>query len=266
MVGAPTASTSSPIAGMPALQVSTLGGVQIPEVSSTTKGGFQFAMLAYVDALTTGTFFTESNTAASQGYGLNSSGIFVAQYSGDYSNNFTDQIGKWVLIRATLTGTTLTFKMGTKTATIASAPNFANLQFISSGSVGIPMKVCSFMINQFANVPDTYFTNLLDCVTNNATLASAGSIQSASVSASLVFSGFISGSDIVIRDTGTNTIIANTDANVTSSWTYNYTVVKTVDILVCKAGYEPLSIRGYVLSGTSGVPILITQKVDRNYV
>lgn len=264
MVGAPTSATISPIPGMPALQVSTLGGVQIPEVAATNKGGFQFAMLCYIDSFKTGTFFTESNTAASQGFSINSSGVAVIQYSGDYGVTFTDQIGKWGILRITNTAGTYAFKFGTKSASIAWSGSFSNLQFISSGSVGISMKCCGFMINQFANVSDSYFTNILDSVTNNATLASAGAIESVSVANTLTLTNLKENTEVRIYAAGTTTELAGVE-NSTTTFSWGFSTVQNIDIAIHNVQYEYIRFENFALSN-SDITIPIQQRLDRNFL
>lgn len=265
MVASPVASSATPVPGFPALQVGTIGGVQIPEVAATNKGGFQIAMICYIDSFATGTFFTESNTAASQGFSINSSGVPVIQYSGDYGTNFTDQLGKWGILRITdTTGAgAWTFKFGTKTGTISWAGPFTNLQFISSGSVGAAMKVCGFMINQFAIVPDSYFTNLLDSLTNNATLASAGSIESVSVSNTLSLTGLQANTEIRIYAAGTSTELAGVE-NSTTTFEWNFSTIQNVDIAIMNVQYEYIRFENFALSN-SDITIPIQQRFDRNY-
>lgn len=264
MVGAPTVGTISAIPGMPSLQVSTLGGVQIPEVSSTAKGGFQFAMICYIDSLATGTFFTESNTAASQGFSINSTGVAVIQYSGDYGVTFADQIGKWGILRVTNTANSYSFKFGTKTATISWTGSFSNLQFISSGSVGVSMKVCGFMINQFAKVADTYFTNILDCINNNATLATAGSIEAVSVSNTLRLTNLRPNTEVRIYRAGTTTELAGTE-NSTTEFEWGFSNVESVDIAIHNIQYEYIRYENFALTN-SDITIPIQQRFDRNFI
>lgn len=266
LIGTVTSATTSPIPGLPAIQVGTAGGIQVPEVASTQKGGFQIAMLCYIDTSATGCFFTELNTSVSNGFSFNSTGVPVIQYSGDYGTNFTSEYGKWGMFRLTNTGGNWVYKLGTKTSNaIAWATGFTNLQYISSGTAGISMKVCLFMINQFVNVPDSYFTNLLNSVTYNSTLASASTTSAASVASSLTFTGLATSSEVRIYSAGTTTElygIENTDA--TGTVTYSYSSGGNVDIQIFNILYEPIRYTNFTL-GSSSTTIPIQQQFDRNY-
>lgn len=81
----------------------------------------------------------------------------------------------------------------------------------------------------------------------------------------LTLNGLISGSDVVILQAGTETVLGQVDQNIGSSWGYVYETPTTVDIFVSKAGYVPFYIRNYTLeSGDSTLPI--AQINDRNYI
>jgi hypothetical protein len=81
----------------------------------------------------------------------------------------------------------------------------------------------------------------------------------------LTLTGLVAGSDIVILQAGTETELANVDANPASSYNFVYEVPQAVDIMVYKRGYIPFGIRNYALSSTnSSLPI--AQVADRNYL
>lgn len=121
------------------------------------------------------------------------------------------------------------------------------------------------MINQFVNVPDTYFTNILDSVKNNSTLATSTAVSAASISSSLTFTGLVTSSEVRIYTAGTTTELAgieNTDA--TGIFTYNYTTGGNVDIQIFNIKYEPIRYTNFTL-GASSTTIPIQQQFDRNY-
>ena len=81
----------------------------------------------------------------------------------------------------------------------------------------------------------------------------------------LTISGLQTGSDVVILQAGTTTILGSVDSNATTSWVYSYTTVQNIDIGIIKQGYVPLYIRNYVLT-SAAASLPIAQSVDRNYV
>jgi hypothetical protein len=82
----------------------------------------------------------------------------------------------------------------------------------------------------------------------------------------LTLTGLLTGSDIVIKTSDTNTALVNIDANVGSTYVYSYTYVPAtlVDIKVQLAGYKPIQIYDYLLTNSdSSLPI--AQEIDRAY-
>jgi hypothetical protein len=82
---------------------------------------------------------------------------------------------------------------------------------------------------------------------------------------SLNLTGIVSGSDVVILQSGTETVLDQIDQLVGSTWIYNYETPINIDIFVSKAGYVPFYIRNYSLQSTdSSLPI--AQVIDRNFI
>lgn len=81
----------------------------------------------------------------------------------------------------------------------------------------------------------------------------------------LTLNGLISGSDVVILQAGTETVLGQVDQNLTSSWIYTYETPQAIDIFVSKAGYVPFYIRNYNL-GYSDALLPIAQTYDRNFI
>jgi len=81
----------------------------------------------------------------------------------------------------------------------------------------------------------------------------------------LSLTGLVSGSDIVILNTGTEVERVNVDANPTTSYNYVYETPGAVDIKVYKRGYIPFSILNYSLS-TTNASLPVAQVTDRNYI
>lgn len=80
----------------------------------------------------------------------------------------------------------------------------------------------------------------------------------------LTLTGLVSGTDVVILEAGTSTILESVDSNPGTTWDYTYTVLQNVDIGILKAGYVPLYIRNYTL-GAIATNLPIAQTLDRNY-
>lgn len=83
----------------------------------------------------------------------------------------------------------------------------------------------------------------------------------------LTLTSLITGSDIIIKTSDTNTALANIDQNSGSTYAYNYTYAAStyVDISVMKAGYKPWNLYDYLLSN-SDASLPISQVIDRDYV
>ena len=95
--------------------------------------------------------------------------------------------------------------------------------------------------------------------------ADDGTFYVAPTTATVTFSGFPVGSDVVILTAGTNTILAQADSLAGTSYGYTYGGTPTIDVGFIKPGYVPQYIRGLVLT-TSDVSIPVTMTFDRNYL
>ena len=81
----------------------------------------------------------------------------------------------------------------------------------------------------------------------------------------LILTGLVTGSDIVVRSAGTATILSSVDANAGTTWAYTYETPQSVDIDVIKPGYVPVPlVRGFTLPSTNA-SLPVSQLVDRNY-
>lgn len=98
-------------------------------------------------------------------------------------------------------------------------------------------------------------------------IRTAGATVVINNSVTLTLTGLVSGSDIVILDTGTTDERANVDSNGTSTYdfSYSYSVSDYVDICVYKQGYVPYIVRNYLL-GSSDSSLPISQTIDRNFI
>jgi hypothetical protein len=84
----------------------------------------------------------------------------------------------------------------------------------------------------------------------------------------LTISGFVTGSDVVVYEAGTSTVLDDAQDVVGTSWDFIYegaSVGTSVDVGVFKAGYRPYYIRGYTL-GASDASLPVSQTVDRDYI
>jgi hypothetical protein len=81
----------------------------------------------------------------------------------------------------------------------------------------------------------------------------------------LTFSGIVNGSDVVILQAGTDTVLGQVDQNSVSTWDYIYETPTNVDIFVSKAGFVPFYIRNFTLQ-SSNATLPIAQIIDRNYI
>lgn len=80
----------------------------------------------------------------------------------------------------------------------------------------------------------------------------------------LTLSGIVPGSDVVVLEAGTTTVLNTGDSIGSTSYTYSYLAPHNVDIAVYLQGYEPYYLRGYLLSADP-VTLPISQKLDRNF-
>ena len=81
----------------------------------------------------------------------------------------------------------------------------------------------------------------------------------------LTLTGLVSGSDIVILQAGTETVLGQVDQNTPTTWVYTYETPQAIDIFVSKAGKVPFYIRNYVLQ-SSNASLPIAQTNDRNFI
>lgn len=81
----------------------------------------------------------------------------------------------------------------------------------------------------------------------------------------LTLTDLVSGSDVVVTTSGTNTVVDEVDSNSGSTWGFVYSGAQTVDIKVVKEGYVPWVIYDYELSEVnSSLPV--AQVIDRAFV
>jgi hypothetical protein len=109
-------------------------------------------------------------------------------------------------------------------------------------------------------------TGLVTITKANSTINASGSnvfIQPTTYTITLI--GLVSGSDVVILQAGTTTVINSVDANVGSTYSYTYETPQNVDIKIIKPGFVLLPINNYPLASSS-VSLPVSQTFDRNYL
>ena len=80
----------------------------------------------------------------------------------------------------------------------------------------------------------------------------------------VTFNGLPTGTDAVVLDAGTSTVLAQADALPGTSYTYEYSGAQTVDVGFIKTGYVPFYIRNLSLTeANSSIPVALTP--DRNF-
>lgn len=80
----------------------------------------------------------------------------------------------------------------------------------------------------------------------------------------LTLTNLLSGSDIVLLEAGTSTIIESVDQNIGSTYAFSYSTPRNIDIGVIKPGYKVKYIRNYTL-GTTDASLPIALELDRTY-
>ena len=83
------------------------------------------------------------------------------------------------------------------------------------------------------------------------------------ITASLTLTGLISGTDVVVREAGTSTILDSVDST-SGSWSYTYGAAHNVDIDVIKPGMVIVTFRNLALTAESST-LPVSQQFDRNY-
>ena len=148
------------------------------------------------------------------------------------------------------------------------------LRIIYTGTAGpISLSLASTLFS--ANTTDIRWeapigSNLtlnLTGTSNPSTYSATNSNTVAFINAkSLTITGLLTGSDIVIKTSDTNTALVNIDQNVgtTYVYSYNYAPSTFVDIKIQLAGQKPVQIYDYLLANAdSSLPI--AQEIDRAY-
>jgi hypothetical protein len=184
---------------------------------------------------------------------------------------------------ATFTGCTFTRATGTTALVASNVGAVTSCDFISSGT-GYAIEGFStagdysVATNTFTGYGSTGTTNAALRVTattgtvninapGGTTYHSAGAtVNIISGQRTLTLTGIVSGSDIVITTSDTNTERANIDANAGSTYAFSYTYAANdyIDVKVMKEGYVPFVVYDYLLADGDG-SLPISQIFDRNF-
>ena len=128
-------------------------------------------------------------------------------------------------------------------------------------------EVAGFKFKIKVSATATSASNLLTvcyCLTSSNSTAQA--IQYPLDTFTLTLTGLQSGSDVVVRATGTETVLGAVDDNATSSWQYVYETPQNVDINIYKPGYIPhTTLKNYPLA-SSNASLPIVQVPDASYL
>lgn len=87
-------------------------------------------------------------------------------------------------------------------------------------------------------------------------------------SRTLTLTGLVSGSDIVINSSDTNTNLIDVDAHASTTYAYTYSAAaagSSIDIKIMLAGYMPYQVYDYIL-GSTDASLPIAQVIDRTYI
>lgn len=80
----------------------------------------------------------------------------------------------------------------------------------------------------------------------------------------VTFTGLPAGTDAVVRNAGTETVLSTQEDNPLTSFAYTYSGAQSVDVSFYKPGFVPFAIRGLSLTAAdSSIPVALT--ADRNY-
>lgn len=139
----------------------------------------------------------------------------------------------------------------------------------TAGATGSPVTPTSTGNESlYVNVASGTLTINVDGGTVPSIRSAGATINVVAGLATLTLTGLITGSDIIINTSGTNTPLADINQNAGSSYGYSYTYVPStfVDIKIMLAGYLPYQVYGLELTDSTIAKLPIAQAIDRTYV
>lgn len=228
LLNEPTAETASQVTLTGNANFTATGGLYMPTIGMSATFEMPYYALGH-------TQFANSALVMAGGTATN--------YNYNFSVDKNDGAGWSAMTTANYTATTL----GTALNALGALDG--------SKGVKLKLKVTTITTNTTA-ITNMYMTTV--------STTTAQGYQYPLDTITLTLNGLVSGSDIVILQAGTETELANVDANPISSYNFVYEVPQAVDIMVYKRGFIPFGIRNYALS-SSNASLPIAQVADRNF-
>jgi hypothetical protein len=253
---------------VPASLLSIYGSMFAHIFTSSTAGRLQ--LLFNEDSAANAAYITKSFSTSSTGTsGFNSGGGVALINSGDYIIcEFPwriigiDSFNNTAPTVTTSTNMTTEYQINTGSGYGGTWKTF-NASNLSGETVD---ETVGFYFKIRVTASATSASNLvtrISCVTDSN--AAAQAIQYALDTNTLTLTDLITGSDVVVYESGTTTILGSVDANAGTTWAYTYSGADTIDIGVFLAGYIPFYIRNLSIT-TSDSSLPIAQVVDRAYL
>ena len=208
----------------------------------TSAGGLYMPVIGHSATFET-PYFVLGHTAFTNSAAIMGGGT-ATNYNYNFAVNKNDGAGWSTMTTANYTATTL----GTALAAVTGID--------ASKGIKLRLKITTITTNTTA-ITSVYVPTVSS--------AAAQAFQYPLDQITLSLTGLLPGTDVVILQAGTSTIIDSVDEIVGTSYSYVYSTIQSVDIGFLKAGYKPFYIRNYMLdSVNSSIPV--AQQVDRSYV
>ena len=216
------------------------------DITYSLNGGSSYHNLAYTRAGGGGT----TNTTLTM---TNATGVEVGDYV--WGTNVAPNAKV-----ASLTNSTTVVLDNANTGTVSGVLRFNHLpsETIASASVGFPLKIKIVTSTTNATgIPSLYFfTNY-----NNTTAAYQYPLETNTIT----FTGFPTGSDIVVLTAGSTTVLDSVDALSGTTYGYTYTGTPVIDIGFIHQGHKVKYIRNLQLT-SSNVSLPVSLDVDLNFI
>jgi hypothetical protein len=252
---------------VPASLLSIYGSMFAHIFTSATAGRLQ--LLFNEDSAANAAYITKNFTTSATGTsGFNSGGGVALINSGDYiicefpwKIIGIDTFNSGAVTITTSTNMTIEYAINTGSGYGAwTAFTGANLNTETVDEVaGFYFKIkCSANATNAANL-----LTRISCLTDSNSTAQG--LQYPLDVNTLTLTGLVTGSDVTITTSDTNTVVGSIAQTTPTSWAYVYSGAQTVDIKIIKAGYEVYTVYDLALTTTdSSLPI--AQRIDRAYV
>lgn len=228
LMNEPTSLTTSQVSLTGGAAFTSAGGLYMPNVGQTATFETPYFIKGHL------TFSATAGTMA---------GGTVGNYRFEYSIDKNDGNGWSAMTAASYTAATLATAMNAITGINASLGFKLRLK-ITTSTANTTAITSMFLVTTSSAVAQAY-QYPLEVVT-------------------LTLTGLVSGSDVVVLQAGTSTVLDSVDAVAGTTWGYTYETLQNVDIGIIKPGLVPLYIRNYAL-GSADATLPISQTFDRNY-